>query len=319
MSRSVHKYDGAWAGKETVKLNHGRVEGILLEMGNILEQPDFFHGHAERINCEAGLIVFDKEGNPSLRPHSPEHRQQHVLRGRWGPGASSGKRLRDCLARNFQGDEDAEEKLNLLAEVAGVAALGRGGQKDSKAIIFLGQTAGNGKSTILDLIGAGLPESARTALPPGKFKDDHHAVLLRGKLLNAVAELGPAGVIASEAFKKAITGDEFAARDLYKSSFTFRPRAQHIFATNAMPAFQGGIDPGVLRRLLILEFNRVIPSEERDGKLERLPIEHADEFLAWLVDGASRYIRQGGFTVPESLPGSVPKRLSNPHSMAFSH
>jgi phage/plasmid-associated DNA primase len=125
-------------------------------------------------------------------------------------------------------------------------------------------------------------------------------VLLRGKLLNAVAELGSAGVIAGDAFKKMITGDEFAARDVFKATFTYRPQAQHIFACNAMPAFQGGIDPGVLRRLLILQFNRTIPVEERDGKVDRLPLEHADEFLAWLVDGAARYIRQGGFTVPES-------------------
>jgi hypothetical protein len=67
-----------------------------------------------------------------------------------------------------------------------------------------------------------------------------------------------------------------------------------------MPAFQGGIDPGVLRRLLILQFNRTIPEKERNGAVERLPIEYADDFLAWIVDGASRYIRQGGFTVPES-------------------
>jgi putative DNA primase/helicase len=72
-----------------------------------------------------------------------------------------------------------------------------------------------------------------------------------------------------------------------------------------MPAFQGGIDPGVLRRLVILEFNRVIPSEERDGKLERLPIEHPDEFLAWLVDGPSRYIRQGRFTLPASSQAAL--------------
>jgi phage/plasmid-associated DNA primase len=55
-----------------------------------------------------------------------------------------------------------------------------------------------------------------------------------------------------------------------------------------------------LRRLLILPFNRTIPEDERDGKVARMPIDHADDYLAWLVDGASRFIRQGGFTVPES-------------------
>src|SRR5262249_10697439 len=108
-----------------------------------------------------------------------------------------------------------------------------------------------------------------------------------------------------DAFKKMITGDEFAARGVYRDTVTYRPRAQHVFACNAMPPFQGGIDPGVLRRLIILEFNRVIPKEERDGKVEQLPIEHADEFLAWIVDGASRYIRQGAFTVPASSKAAL--------------
>jgi putative DNA primase/helicase len=102
-----------------------------------------------------------------------------------------------------------------------------------------------------------------------------------------------------------ITCDEFTARGLYKDPITYRPRAQHIFACNSMPAFQGGIDRGVLRRLLILQFNRVIPKEEQDGKVDRLPAEHADDFLAWIVDGASRYIRQGGFTVPTSSEAAL--------------
>jgi phage/plasmid-associated DNA primase len=293
--------EGDKTKKATLSLSNNRVKGVLERLSRRLERPDFFNEQDAGINCETGFIVFDAEGNPHLTHHSSTHHQRHVLRGRWSEVAGKGEPVRRCLGRNFKGDEDAEQKLDLLAEAAGVAALGLGGSKDGKAIIFVGETAGNGKSTILDLIKGGLPESARTALPPSKFDDDRHAVLLRGKLLNAVAELGTAGVIAGDAFKKMITGDEFAARDVFKATFTYKPRAQHIFACNAMPAFQGGIDRGVLRRLALLQFNRSIPKEERDGMVERLPHEHADDFLAWIVDGASRYIRQGHtFTVPSS-------------------
>jgi putative DNA primase/helicase len=301
------RYRAADDTPAVILINEPRIEGVLKVLGDRapLAQPDFFNTRPPGINCESGFIVFDMTGRSRLEPHAPEHRQQHVLRGNWTPGTGNGQRVRDCLMRNFLGDEDAQQKLDLLAEAAGVAALGLGGSKDAKAIIFVGEAADNGKSTVLDLIRAGLPENAGTALPPSKFGDDHHAVLLRGKLLNAVAELGTAGVIAGDAFKKMITGDEFAARGLYKDTFTYRPRAQHIFACNSMPAFQGGVDRGVLRRLLILQFNRVIPREERDGKVDRLPIEHADDFLAWIVDGASRYIQQGGFTVPTSSEAAL--------------
>lgn len=44
---------------------------------------------------------------------------------------------------------------------------------------------------------------------------------------------------------------------------TFRPVAQHVYATNTLPTFAGGMDRGVQRRLQVLVFNRVIPEEER--------------------------------------------------------
>jgi hypothetical protein len=238
---------------ETLAISASRIDGVLQVLGDRLTQPDFFNTQLPGINCENGFVVFDPQGNPTLEAHAQSHRRQHVLLGNWTPDAGHGQRVRDCLMRNFLGDEDAEQKLDLLAEAAGVAALGLGGSKDGKALVFVGEAADNGKSTILDLIKAGLPAEAGTALPPSKFNHDHHAVLLRGKLLNAVAELGTAGVIASDAFKKMITGDEFAARGLYRDTFTYRPRAQHIFVCNAMPTFQGGIDRGVLRQLLILQ------------------------------------------------------------------
>jgi hypothetical protein len=305
MSSEVRKLSGMGYGDNgTITVSGPRIKSILSVLEDIFAQPDFSNARPPGINCESGFIVFDMTGKPRLEPHVPEHRQQHVLRGNWASGTGNGQRVRDCLMRNFHGNEDAQQKLDLLAEAAGVAALGLGGSKDVKAIIFVGEAADNGKSTVLDLIRAGLLENAGTALPPSKFGDDRHAVLLRGKLLNAVAELGTAGVIAGDAFKKMITGDEFVARGLYKDTFTYRPRAQHIFACNSMPAFQGGIDRGVLRRL-ILQFNRVIPKEERDGKVDRLPSDHADDFLAWIVDGSSRYVRQGGFTVPTSSEAAL--------------
>ena len=64
-------------------------------------------------------------------------------------------------------------------------------------------------------------------------------------------------------FKQIITGEPLTVRDLYKSAFEFRPVAQHVYATNNLPSFKGGMDRGVRRRLMILSFNRVIPVQER--------------------------------------------------------
>jgi phage/plasmid-associated DNA primase len=67
-----------------------------------------------------------------------------------------------------------------------------------------------------------------------------------------------------------------------------------------MPAFPGGIGHEIRRRVLILTFNHTIMKEERDETVERLAETHPNEFLAAIVEGASRYIRQGDFTLPAS-------------------
>lgn len=88
-------------------------------------------------------------------------------------------------------------------------------------------------------------------------------------------------------------------RDVYRSRIEFRPLAQHLFATNTLPVFQGGMDRGVQRRLLVICFNRVIPNEERVEAIgQRIGREEPDLLLGWAVEGASRLIRQKGFTIP---------------------
>ena len=40
-------------------------------------------------------------------------------------------------------------------------------------------------------------------------------------------------------------------------------KAIHVYATNALPNFQGGVDAGVERRILVVPFNLTISKEDR--------------------------------------------------------
>jgi putative DNA primase/helicase len=169
-------------------------------------------------------------------------------------------------------------------------------------VVLLGRMAGNGKSQILDLLRGLLPDSAVSSVPPTKFDDEKHLVKLVGKLLNTSDELGTAKAIASEGFKSIITGEPVPARDLYRSAIEFRPQAQHVFACNQLPAFNGGMDRGVQRRLMPIVFNRTIPEPERIPNIgQRIVAEEPDLVLAWAVEGAVRLLERGRF--PE-LAGS---------------
>jgi putative DNA primase/helicase len=308
MRRVVHRYDGAPFGdRGTVKLGKARVDSILSELGAMLSDEQFFADAPVGINCANGFISFDTEGSPKLASHDRDHRQRHVLPGAWQAGQFTGVPEKSLLGRllrgSFEGDPDAAEKMELLAEIAGAAALGHATQLiKPKAVVLLGRTAENGKSQVLDVLRGLLPPTAVASVPPSKFGDERFVVKLAGKLLNTSDELGNARAIASDAFKAIVTGDPVPARDLYKSAVNFRPEAQHVFACNQLPPFQGGMDRGVSRRMLVIVFNRTIPEKERVVHIgQRIVTEEPDLLLGWAVEGARRLIKRGYF--PE-LPSS---------------
>ena len=311
----VHRYDGIPpAGGRAIKLNKSRIDSILNELSAMLTRPDFFAEAAVGINCASGFIAFAPDGTPSIVPHQPDHRCRHVLKGTWDDEwitdaeqiflvvEASGLLLARLLRGVFLHDLDAQEKRQLLAEIAGAAALGYGTKlRQPKAVIFEGKTAENGKSQVLDLFRGLLPSDAVASIPAGKMGDERFVVGLVAKHLNAADELSGADAIASENFKAVVTGEPATGRDVYRSAVTFRSVAQNVFATNTLPSFRGGMDKGVQRRLLVITFDRTIPAEERVENIGlRIADEDADVLLRWAVAGASALIRQRGFTEPPS-------------------
>jgi phage/plasmid-associated DNA primase len=145
------------------------------------------------------------------------------------------------------------------------------------------------------------PASAIASVTAAKIGDERFVVSLRSRLLNAADELSSSAAIASDMFKSVVTGEPVSGHDVYRSAITFRPVAQHVFATNTLPTFAGGMDRGVQRRLLVITFNRVIPMGERVEHIGiRVGEEEPDLLLAWAVGGAAQLIRKKSFTIPTS-------------------
>ncbi|MBL8658846.1 MAG: hypothetical protein JNM75_03715 [Rhodospirillales bacterium] len=316
LRRAVHTYDGADFETPTgepsrVKLSKSRVDSVLNELAAAIAKPSFFESVAVGINCASGFIRFDTDGAPSHESHEPDHRCRHTLPGRWSPETGSspaeGSMLGRLLGGVFRGDDDATAKIELLGEIVGAAALGYATKlRQPRAIILKGETAENGKSQILDLARGLLPPSAICSVTAGRMGDERHIIGLVGKLLNASDELSSADAIASETFKAVVTGEPVQGRDVYKSRVEFRPVAQHLFAANNLPSFAGGMDRGVQRRLLLIQFNRVIPTEERIEAIgRRIAEEEPDLLLAWAVRGAARLIQFRDFSIPASSKAAL--------------
>jgi P4 family phage/plasmid primase-like protien len=310
----VHAYDGAYYAKnKQVKLTKGHINSVLNEAGAVLAQPDFFSRSAVGINCANGFITFNShDGKPQIGPHDPQHRCRHVLPGSWKPGftgVSPNSLLEKLLNGTFRGDADAQDKVLLIGEMAGAAATGHATKlSQPKSQVLVGEGAENGKSQILDILRGVLPTSAITSVTAAKMGDEKYLIRLRGKLLNAADELSGSAAIASEAFKAVVTGNTVTGRDLYRSGVDFCAVALNVFATNALPTFSGGMDRGVRRRVLVLQFNRVIPKEERIEDLGRkIAKEEPDLLLAFAVEGAARLIAARYFTVPPSSAEATPQ------------
>jgi hypothetical protein len=308
--RLVHRADGTrytdGAGKtQVVKLNKSRVVSIVDAAMRYRGQPDFFQDPPVGINCESGFIRIGDDGVAELMPHARQWRQRHVVRGRWpiplDLAVFESSRLAKYLSDSVAGDPDAADKVNLLGEIAACTALGRGTRlRNPKAVVAFSEEGATGKSTFLKLLRALPNPEAVSSVPPGKFGDEKYAWRLIGKVLNAADEL-PDRAVKADVFKRMITGEPVPARDVYRSATDFVPTALHVFSTNVLPSFSGGVDGGVIRRLLPIDFVHVVPEGERDPDLPNDILgDESDLLLHFAVEGACRLLRQRDFTVPAS-------------------
>jgi P4 family phage/plasmid primase-like protien len=290
--------------KKAIKLNRNRCDSILSIMCGRVRDPEFFLRAPVGINCRSGFITFDESGEPKLAPHMPEHRQRFCLPGAWNPATEwrNAELLPTLMEGCFGIDEDRVDKIALISELCGIAALGAATHLSApKAFVLYGQSAANGKSEMLAMVSGLLPEVAVCAIPPTRFVDERMLAQLAGCSLNACGELGTPQAVAADVFKSVVTGDKVLAKEIYRPAVFFKPVALHLFATNILPGFRNGLDRGVQRRLLVVPFNRSIPENERIARIgSRIATEEADALLSFAVEGASRALANGCYTEPRA-------------------
>ncbi len=304
---AVHAFDAIGIGPKEKPLKLGRhmIDGIVNELGTRVADAGFFSNPAIGVNALNCTITLDEFGRVICRPHDPADRFRFTISAEYNLHTESrppeGSLLRKLLYGAFQDDPDARDKINLVAEMLGAAAFGLATRlRQPKAFILLGESASNGKSTIAALFRALLPEGAVSSISPAFFSDEKRIINLAGKAANVADELS-AGAIAGEEFKAAVTGNPIEGRSLYKDVESFVPRALHCFTTNTLPRFNGGIDRGLRRRLVVVQFNRSIPENEVIPDIaERIAREELELLLGLAVSGAQRLKRNGGYTIPES-------------------
>jgi putative DNA primase/helicase len=200
------------------------------------------------------------------------------------------------LAQTFAGDA---EMATYVQRLIGVSLVG---EVIEQILPFGHGTGKNGKSTlfgvIMRLLGIGddgYALSAPAELLLQTAHQDHPTEIARltGIRLVVTSELEEGQKFAESKVKLLTGGDPIAARFMRADYFNFIPTHTIWMHANHQPAVRTG-GPAFWRRIRLLPFLHVVPPEEQEKGLEsRLVNEEGPAILAWAIQGAVDYFRDG--------------------------
>jgi len=299
-SRIVQSFAGSSIHAQNVplKIRASVVAGSMKLASHQRARPNFFADAPKGLTFRNGFVRVTKDGVLAI-PHAPEHRARYGYAFDYEPCAYPKKWLA-FLSSLFRDDDDDRERVGFVQEFFGACMVAIA-PTYQKCLVAVG-AGENGKSKLGDIMHAAMPYGSVTSVPPQLFANEQRRAVLAGKLLNFVAELPEAEILDSEAFKAIVDGSQIQGKAVYKPPFDFRPVAGHYYAANRLPG-SNDTTHAFWRRFVILNFTRTF----REGDPDRDPhvatkliALELPAIVSWLLEGASRVIRQGGYAVPPS-------------------
>lgn len=249
----------------------------------------------ERFDAKPSLLAF-RNGTLDLdvvrlRPAAREDRLTLCVPFAFDFGAGSPRWLR-FIAETTGGDAEFAGYLQ-----RGAGSMLQGRVREHKLHIATGP-GGSGKSTFAGaLLGAFGPELAMEG-PPGLLvregRSEHPTqfAALRGKRLVTLQEIGQGRTFNTELLKRLTGGDRITARRM-REDFSEVKATHHLLAfVNHLPRLPE-VGSAILRRVVVLPFDRAVPAERQDLDLPEQLEAEAPGIMAWLVEGWRQYQRSG--------------------------
>jgi putative DNA primase/helicase len=174
---------------------------------------------------------------------------------------------------------------------------------EQKVFFFIGNGA-NGKSVLVRVMRALLGEYAVIAqedlLVKQKFQSHPaSAAELKGARLASCNEVEGAAQISEVKVKQLTGGDTLQARRMKENFFRFEPTHKLLMVANYRPEFHD-TDEGIWRRVVLVPFEVVIPTEQRDLQLFEKIEKELSGVLAWAVEGCRRW-QKDGLIIPHAV------------------
>lgn len=274
----------------------------LLRIAHGKKDEDF--GHASALICLRNGTLDPITGK--LLPHAPEHYLTNRLEIDYDAAAECPLWL-STLAGIFQPDPDRAERIQFLQEFIGYCLI-----PDTRMhkFLWLVGAGGNGKSLVLSVVAnlIGTHNVGHAAIE--RLENPNVRAELQGKLINISAEMSAQATVSDSYLKQIVSGDCIEAERKFEPSFSFKPYAKLIGATNTLPRLLDHSD-GFARRAVIVRFNRQFSEAERDPRLEDKLKTELPGILNWALAGLQTLLSRGRFILPPSSEQEVQRYRLN--------
>lgn len=289
----------AWAKKSEMS---GTINAALSMAKKVLSvDANQVDSHQWLLNVNNGTVDI-RTGN--IKPHDPDDLITKLIEIDYKPDAVC-PTWDEVLQRIAREDSDVGKPISRFLQRWFGYNLS-GSCREQKFVVHYGNGR-NGKSTVLDTVANVMGDYAGTAAPGLMLSSDksrHPTEIadLFGRRMVTAHESGEGGVLREDFIKQATGGDKLKARYMNKDFFEFSPTHKLQLLTNYKPVIKGQ-DEGIWRRVLLVPYAAKFGTEQevqsgaahyvRDNRVMEY-LEHEREgILAWLVEGAVEWYRDG--------------------------
>ncbi|MBU2551697.1 MAG: hypothetical protein KKB20_25015, partial [Proteobacteria bacterium] len=278
-------------------------ETIKTLAARVSREEEAWPAQGRFINCLDGMVDVNTE-DMRLLPHEPAYgsrtqvpcHYRPELLVKEEPGVDYLSRWDEFLDEIFPNEP---AKLEVLQQFFGYCLM-----MDCRyeKALFLYGTGSNGKGTVVDVLRAMVGDQNAASLSMEDLGDPKFSLyFLQNKLVNIATETPTRNVLATEVYKKVVSGEPVTTERKYGSKYEFRPYAKFVVSMNDLPVIPDR-SYGFERRAILLQFNRrFVAGQGLDPDLKRTLVQETDYVFMWSLEGLKKLLASNGFLVGEKV------------------
>lgn len=251
------------------------------------------------INCQNGELWIQRDGSVDLKPHSPKSYQRHVLNVVFDPKAKC-PIYNQTLNEIFSNSTMPKALIRHWHELTGYIIQP---SRTIPSIVILYGEGSNGKTKVLETISKLLGKGQVMASKIGELEKNRFLVgSLLGKSLLVDDDVQAGTRLQDGELKKLSEAKTLTGENKYGPPFDFVCRAIPFMLCNNLLSL-GDISHGMIRRLMIIPFDRCFSEVEIDRTLfPKIWESELSGILNLALNGMKRVKDRGNkFKVPEEV------------------